>query len=456
MDSDGNGRLKYQVKSHKVQVRRCVPRGCFVLGNATLKLHPLRPAPQSAKPALNGHYATVLTDGDVFRQYCRGAKVPGLHWRNDGWDVYHLAELTLLAESRDGVHWTQPDLGLHQVERYPKGNVVLADQCLANHNFTPFIDTRPGVPAGERYKAFGGLGYQKHLRHFRPKMGPGGLFAYASADGVRWKRLRDEPVVQEAWGTFDSQNVAFWSAVEGQYVAYFRTFEKGFRAVARTTSDDFVQWTEPVLMEGRMSKEHLYTNGTHPYFRAPHIYIAPATWFLPGKNPNTRVVLMTTRAGSHRYDRTFGQEQFLVDPKVGNRTNYIAWANGVQTGPGELSFYNLGKRYTLRLDGFASLHAGEVPGEARTRTLRFEGQRLVVNFEAAPSGWIKVGLHDDAGTPVPGYGLDDCLPLTGDDVERVVAWRRGEDVGRFQGADVSLRFALNNADIYSFRFAPAP
>jgi len=103
------------------------------MANARLKLHPMRKAPPSPKPALSGHYATVLAEGDEFRQYCRGAKVPGLHWRKDGWDVYHLAELTLLAESADGIHWTEPDLGLYTVERYPAGNVVLADQKLANH-----------------------------------------------------------------------------------------------------------------------------------------------------------------------------------------------------------------------------------------------------------------------------------------------------------------------------------
>ena len=168
------------------------------------------------------------------------------------------------------------------------------------------------------------------------------------------------------------------------------------------------------------------------------------------------MVLMTSRAGSDTYDRTFGQEQFLVDPEVGNRTNYIAWTNGVRTGPDELSFYSLGKRYTLRLDGFGSIHADAAAGEARTRLIRFEGRRLVVNFETASGGWVKAGLHDATGAPLPGYGIDDCLPLTGDEIEGVVAWRGGEDVSQLQGKTVSVRFALRDADIHSFRFRPGP
>lgn len=83
---------------------------------------------------------------------------------------------------------------------------------------------------------------------------------------------------------FDSQNVPFWSAQEQQYLCYFRIFKDGFRRIARTTSPDFEKWTEPVLMEyGDRPVEHLYTNQTHPYFRAPHIYLAVAARFFPGR-----------------------------------------------------------------------------------------------------------------------------------------------------------------------------
>ncbi|MHC4402224.1 MAG: hypothetical protein ACYTG0_21360 [Planctomycetota bacterium] len=239
------------------------------LTDARLELHEPRLAPPGKTPRPSGHYTTILKDGDLFRQYYRGDKKPGVHWRTDGWDAYHLGEVTLYAESRDGLSWVEPNLGLHKVERYPKGNVMLADHFLVNHNFSPFIDARPGVPKDQRYKALGGLRYPDWAQKLRPKHGPGGLRAFVSADAVHWNPLSDEPVIPESWGSFDSQNVAFWSEAEQCYACYFRTIEKGLRSISRSTSSDFLRWTEPAPMNANAPGEHLYTNGTHPYFRAP-------------------------------------------------------------------------------------------------------------------------------------------------------------------------------------------
>ena len=121
------------------------------LDKVRLKMHePHRLRRMPPRPF--GHYATVLQDGDLLRLYYRGDKVPGAHWRN-GWGKYHEGEVTLYAESKDnGLHWTEPDLGIHNVPEIPKGNVVidLSDETfLVPHNFTPFVDTRAGVPASK-------------------------------------------------------------------------------------------------------------------------------------------------------------------------------------------------------------------------------------------------------------------------------------------------------------------
>jgi len=158
------------------------------LDGTELRMHHPTPAPPSQSPRPPGHYATVIKDGPLYRFYSRGYKIPDLHWRKDGWDTYHLNEVTLYAESKNGVHWTTPDLDLYKIERYPNGNVVLADELLVNHNFTPFIDTRPGVPPEERYKAVGGLRFPANHQHLREKHGAGGLKAFASPDRNRSSR----------------------------------------------------------------------------------------------------------------------------------------------------------------------------------------------------------------------------------------------------------------------------
>ena len=189
------------------------------------------------------------------------------------------------------------------------------DEFLVNHNFTPFIDTKPGVPAAEKYKALGGIAFQPHQTAVRDKRGPGGLKAFVSPDGMHWKKLRDEPVVPEEWGKyFDSQNYAFWSESEQRYVCYFRRFIKGCRGIARTTSEDFIHWTPFVEMQANLPGEHLYTSCTQPYFRAPHIYVALPTRFMDKRGAATDILFMSTRGGS-RYDREFTES--YIRPGIG-------------------------------------------------------------------------------------------------------------------------------------------
>jgi len=133
--------------------------------------------------------------------------------------------------SPDGVAWTRPDLGLFEVAGTRQNNVVLAGAAPFSHNFSPFIDARPDCPPAERYKAIAGTSAS-------------GLAGFVSADGLRWRKIRDVPLITK--GAFDSQNVAFWSEAEGCYACYFRIFDVGFRSIARATSPDFLAWSEPV------------------------------------------------------------------------------------------------------------------------------------------------------------------------------------------------------------------
>src|SRR5690606_17893481 len=134
----------------------------------------------------------------------------------------------------------------------------------------------PGVPASQKYKALAGV----HKS---------GLLAFVSADGIRWKRLREEPVLPPPKEfSLDSQNIAFWSEAEGKYVLYYRTWKRigdvRYRWVSRATSDDFITWSTPEEMSyGDAPPEHLYTNQTSAYFRAPHLYVGICARFMPGR-----------------------------------------------------------------------------------------------------------------------------------------------------------------------------
>jgi hypothetical protein len=423
------------------------------LKDASLKLHSPQLMPTVSPPRPHGHYATVLKSDDKFQFYYRGNDPLDNGWKKYGIAYYHTHELTLYAESKDGINWVEPNLGLYKVAHYPNGNIVLSGQSMVNHNFTPFIDTKPGVPAAEKYKALGGIS-MVHAPKVRTELGIGGLRPYVSPDGIHWKKLQEEPVISENWGTFDSQNYGFWSDAEQAYVCYFRRFVKGFRAIARTTSKDFVNWTPYVDMHANLPDEHLYTPCTQPYFRAPHIYFAMPTRFMIKRGAATDILFMSTRGGS-KFDREFTQS--FIRPGIGasgwaNRANYAAI--GIhQTGPTEMSmFLTNGRRYTLRLDGVASVNAPLDGGELITKPLKFAGNELEINYSTSAAGEMRVELQDANGKPLPGFTLADCDPIYGDHIARTVTWHSGTDLGKIAGKPIRIRFAMSDADLYSLKF----
>jgi hypothetical protein len=443
------------------------------LDGANLKLQTPRPggvavrfgAAEGDVDSPRSGYTTVLKDGDTYRLYYRGR---GYERTPRGFE-----SLTCYAESSDGVNWTKPDLGLVEVDGSKHNNVILGD----GWQFSPFLDTREGVPPEQRYKG--------NARHEE------GLKGYFSPDGIHWTQSTGDVMVPNALGNhFDAQTAMFWSEAEECYVMYARHNEGGKRAAARSTSPDFAVWSEQIPMTysdtgTTTPSEHLYINQTHPYFRAPHIYIAlPARIFFDRRTlapeeeefnasaQDSRVgkagdcsdgVLLTSRPGTTLYDFTF-MESF-IRPGIGesnwqSRDNYPA-LGVVQTGPAEMSLFvnrDTGQRtaylerMTLRLDGFSSLNAPYAGGEMTTKPFTFSGEELAINYSTSAAGSVRVELQDEAGAPIPGYGAQDCRELIGDEIERVVAWEGGRAVGALSGKAVRLRFVMRDADVYSFRF----
>ncbi len=411
------------------------------LDGVQLKLHTPQLAPLSANPPQGG-YATVIKDGDLYRLYHRGTIKSYKGQRYDG----NPGEITCYMESRDGINWTRPQLGLFEVDGTKKNNVILARAMPFSHNFSPFLDRRPGVAADQRFKALAGVKKS------------GGLHAFVSADGIHWKKLQDEAVVKYHSFAFDSQNVSFWSELEQCYVCYFRTWTggwaQGLRTISRTTSRDFVNWTEPLAMNPNAKGEHLYTSQTHPYFRAPHIYIALPTRLAEDRGALTDVVFMSSRGGN-TYDRTF-LEAFIrpgLDPKNWtNRANYAA-LNVVPTTPTEMSIYVSQRRYILRTDGFVSVNAPYNGGRMLTKPFIFDGKHLIINYSTAASGSMRVEVQNSTGESLEGFALADCPEFYGNAIEHIVKWKNGSDLSKLASTPVRLRFVMKDADLFSLRFS---
>ena len=398
------------------------------------KLHEPKATEPMEQPADAMEYGTIIKDGPLFRMYTRDGR--GARFDGDQ------TEVTRYCESTDGIHWTKPNLGLVQVDGSNENNVVLSEPPYC-HNFAPFLDENPAAPNEARFKALAGTVKS-------------GLVAFQSADGIRWSKMRHEPVIQYTKEyAFDSQNVAFWSVHEGLYVCYFRHFLEGkLRSICRTTSKNFIDWTEPIAMRPNLPDEHLYTSLTHPYFRAPHIYIATPTRFFPNQGDRTDILFMSAR-GDQPFDRTFRQAFLrpgLDSDRWGNRANYAAW-HIVQTSDSEMSLYTTPfRRFTLRLDGFASIHADADAGRMTTKVFTMAGDRLVINASTSAAGSIRVELTDPQGTPIEGFAFKDCQTFVGDAIDATVTWSSRPGLRSLAGRPIRARFELIDADLYALHF----
>ncbi|MFN7922260.1 MAG: hypothetical protein U0Q16_19305 [Bryobacteraceae bacterium] len=452
-----------------------------VSGDARRQLHHPEPREVSLemdKPwegnAVN--YVTVFRDGDLYRMYYRGANVD---YDKNGYTESH-REVNCYAESKDGIHWTRPNLGLFEFNGSKQNNIVW--DGVGRHNFTPFRDANPAAAPDAKYKA---IGYGENTAGK-------GLFVFRSPDAIHWTMISDKPVI--TLGKFDSQNLAFWDSLRGEYREYHRDSRDG-RDIRTGVSKDFVTWTDPVFLDyapGRVSE--LYTNQIILYYRAPHLFLGFPTRYtdrgwtkaaesLPryeyrrirgAKSKREGTAVTDGMFMSSRDARTFEvwPESFI---RPGLRKTdawfygdtYQNWglvetASHLADAPPEISMYVTEstmqerraylRRYTIRVDGFVSVTAPLTGGEVVTKPLTFEGRRLAINYSTSAAGSVRVEIQDATGRPIPGFTLADNAELYGDSLDQVVEWK-SPDVSALAGKPVRLRFEVRDADLYSFRFS---
>ena len=269
------------------------------------------------------------------------------------------------------------------------------------------------------------------------------------------------------------------------------------RDIRRFTSRDFINWSEPEYIQYEVDPtEHLYKNSAIPYYRRPDLILMFPKRFLPERvfdpdwprlyqespSPNapdcscvttpgitwiygcgglSDILFSFSRDGLHF--RRF-REAFIRPGR--DRLNWHGRAietgpSLVPTGDGQMSLYYIERygtplvrvrRAILREDGFVSLQADYAGGTVTTRPFNFSGSRLELNYSTSAAGSLRVEVQDAAGNPLPGYRLDDCRPIFGDELARTVAWKKGSDVTSLAGQSVKLKFEIKDGDLFSMQF----
>jgi len=396
------------------------------------------------------------------------------------------------AESPDGITWTKPDLGLQAFEGDTHNNIVVAYPLHPGNGFTPngqgkyvpnfmvFRDDNPACLPEEKYKGITLAG--KELRYF------------ISTDGLHWA----EGGVITDKGRFDTLDIAFWDERAGLYRCYIRTYHdtkdprvvNPVRTVSYLESKDFRTWTEPVDITFDDGEEiPLYTNCMSNYFRAPQLcigfpsrYVERTKWtgnydelgglqhrkdrFAIGARYGLAVTdcnFVVSRDGKHFH--RFWEAFMTPGPELD--TNWVygdcflargfaITPNDIPGAPDELSLYVSVNhwmdepaklnRYTIRMDGFASLHADGKEVQAVTKPFTYTGGELHINFETSAMGYVYVTLIDAKGNRFP------ACETFGNAIDRKVVFDDPEAVAANAGKPVTLEFRLRDADIYSMQF----
>jgi len=437
-------------------------------------------------------FVTDFRDGERYRMYYRAENVPGsAGGENRGGNTFDC-----YAESPDGIHWTKPSLGLVEFKGSKENNIIPQPSVTEGWSLSalnPFLDKNPAAAPDALYKAVAplyGPGNDPDNWHIGREKS---LAILKSADGIHWSLMQENGIVRNE-GFFDSQNVAYWDQSISAYRTYFRDVEAPayFRDIKTATSPDFVNWTKGTFLNySKKPTAQFYNNAIRNYHRAPHIYLGlpmmyddrpwteameqlpdtekrrhnVAVWDRPG--PLSEVQLMWSRDG----------ESFELSPSTfmppgperpGTYTYYdaVGWhlvetASNLEGAAPELTlyrteFYQIGvvqlRRYTLRLDGFASIHAPIAGGELITPPVIFKGSQLSMNFASSAFGSLRVEIQDADGKPIPGFILADSIELYGDTVARSAIWKDRPDLGALAGKPVRLRFVMKDADLYSIKF----
>jgi len=369
--------------------------------------------------------------------------------------------LICYAQSRDGLLWEKPELGLVEVDGSTRNNVVMYPTHVDCLNVICEADEeRPH----RRYKMF----------YYKGGETAGYYVAY-SPDGLRWE-ARGEPVMTEVG---DRHNLIYNDSRPPYRVLcrerQMMTAYRG-RAVSLAESEDFEHWSKPKLV---LAPDLTDGPDVQFYSCVATRYAGCYVGFLEVLHSERDV--MTTRLVTSRDGRAWKQ--------VGNRAEFLApgppghwdcvWTSVVGGSPipqGEnlLVYYSgrtegHGLRWpqpwgalsvgVIRRDGFCSISAGPTEGELVTKPLCWPGGCLWVNASMCrrphvDRGELRVEILDEGENVAPGFGCQDATPLCGNLNYALCAWGDKCDLSDLEGRTIRLRFLMRQAELYSFKAAP--
>jgi len=399
---------------------------------------------------------------------------------------------TMYATSTDGIRWEKPLVGVKSA-RGLETNAVAPGYLLAS-----VIKDHADPNPDRRYK----------MICWRQKQ-PYAAQSMTSPDGIHWTEVTDKPICRSS-----DVITGYYDAPRQKYVAYpkLNTMIRGIerRCFGVSTSDDFLTWTEPQLAFVPDLRDDAGTLARLD--RARHILDRPddtklmrTEFYGIGLYPHESCLIAFPWVFSTNNNARYGNHEGPCEIQLAVSRNLVDWdrpfrtpvipinrrgawdesyqqtaAQAIRVGD-EIRLYYCGANYThgtpvlyrekfedgtstgrktkyssaiglvsWPLDRFVSVDGPAAGGTLTTVPLTHTGARLEINANVKAGGALTVELLDPAGNPLPGW--KPSAPLTGDNLRHTVSFDGKSDVASLAGQPLVLRFALQNAELYSFAF----
>ena len=446
----------------KIGAGWCVPEG-IALKAHTVMAEP-EPVLRAEYPWENwqvGAYATFLYDEGRYRCWYEP------YYMQDG--ILAQREIAY-AESDDGICWRKPMLGLTTFNGSRENNLVDLGTRGWAHGQSVMKD--PIAPPEARYKMVScGCDPERALA------------TAVSPDGLHWSWV--DPVL--TGNNSDTQNILHYNEATARYVLYTRQSDGVMqrRGVNRSESPVFGAFppSVPVIESSLLDPpdRDTYTNAYSQWPGAAMAHVMrPAIY---RHTPDTVEVHLAVSRDEMQWHWPLREEPWVLLPgrRREDMLTCYSCAGIIPTGPGEWSTFVSVKRQghnhpengygtplpdegflrvPMREDGFVSL-AAEGHGQCWTIPFTLTSSEIRLNVRTRYSGSLRCALLAAGagetgeavveGQPIPGFTLDDCLPIQVDDVDIPLSWKGGS-LEALRGQTVRLQFELFKVDLFAIKF----
>lgn len=417
---------------------------------------------------VTGAYVLFDTEEQIFKMWYNVFHY--VAWKDEAehWYTYWIC----YAESKDGLSWDKPSLGIIEYEGSKDNNLVMQGDwwatigtVLKQHEETDpskrykmiYTDVF-GMPTRDQVTQDGGIAGEWP--------GQSGICMAYSADGIHWDPYSNNPVIE---GESDTTNCVFWDGDINKYVFYMRPrIYAGHwkRRIARSESEDLLHWSKPemVLVPDELDPVELYGM---PVFKYEGLYFGLLQMYYSSTKATIDIQLAFSRDGKN-WERLPTREIFLgLGSQHGQGADFdsgmIITHRPVLVGD-ELWLYYTGFRSVhtetsntcaiglavTKLDRFIgrATPQGE-SGLLLTRPLLWQGNALEINASSA-NGAIQAEVLSEDGEVLAGYERASSLVFSGDALRHEMRWQDQHHMQALNGQRIRLKFYLSDAVLYAF------